>query len=99
MVNHGLMRVDSTMHRFEPDRPITRAEALVSALEVAASRPGGECATGVASSRSPGMTLVCETATRCGILAEAAECLPQGKLSGGEALGVLGHALSLQKTE
>ena len=99
VVNHRLLRVDSTMHRFEPDRPITRAEALESALEVAASRPGGKCAEAVASSRSPASTLVCETATRCAILADAAECLPQAKLSGGEALGILGRALSLQKTE
>ena len=99
VVNRGLMRVDATMHRFEPDRAITRAEALRSALEVAAGRPGGGCASGVAASPAPGMTLLCETATRCGILGEVAECLPQGRLSGGEALGILGHALSLQKAE
>jgi tetratricopeptide (TPR) repeat protein len=99
VVNKGLMRVDSTMHRFEPDRPITRAEALHSALEVAASRPGGECAQGIAASPSPGAGSLCETATRCAILAEVAECLPQGRLSGGEALGIVGRALSLQKTE
>ena len=42
---------------------------------------------------------ICDAATRCKILNEAAECLPQGGLSGGEALGLLGRALSLQKTE
>ena len=50
VVNRGLMRVDATMHRFDPDRAITRAEALRSALEVAAGRPGGDCARGVAAS-------------------------------------------------
>jgi hypothetical protein len=43
--------------------------------------------------------LLCDAATRCGILADAAECLPQARLSGGEALEILGRALSLQKTE
>jgi hypothetical protein len=99
VVNRGLMRVDSTVHRFEPDRAITRAEALQGALEVAAVRPGGDCAEGVAASPSPGATLLCETATRCGILGEVVECLPLGRLSGGEALGILGRALSLQKGE
>ncbi|HEX2465901.1 MAG TPA: hypothetical protein VHR17_14865 [Thermoanaerobaculia bacterium] len=99
VVNRGLMRVDAEMHRFEPDRPITRTEALRGALEVAAGRPGGDCARGVAASPSPGATLLCDAATRCGILADAAECLPQARLSGGEALEILGRALSLQKTE
>jgi hypothetical protein len=99
VVNRGLMRVDSTVHRFEPDRAITRAEALQSALEVAAGRPGGECAKGAAANPSPSASLLCDTAARCGILGEAAECLPQARLSGGEALGILGRALSLQKAE
>ena len=99
VVNRGLMRVDAEMHRFEPDRAITRAEALRSALEVAAGRPGGDCARGVAATPSPGATLLCDAALRCAILADAAECLPQARLSGGEALGILGRALSLQKAE
>ena len=87
VVNRGLMRVDAEMHRFEPDRAITRAEALRSALEVAAGRPGGDCARGVAATPSPGATLLCDAALRCAILADAAECLPQARLSGGEAFG------------
>jgi hypothetical protein len=48
---------------------------------------------------SPSTTTVCDAATRCRIIASAAECLPQARLSGGEALGLLGRALSLEKVE
>jgi hypothetical protein len=97
--NRGLMRVNPVLHRFEPDRAVTRAEALQSALRVAAGRPGGECAESVAADPQPGAELVCAAAMRCGLIEDAGECLPQAPLSGGEALEVIGRALSLQQTE
>jgi tetratricopeptide (TPR) repeat protein len=99
VLNRDLMRMNPVLHRFEPDRPITRLEALQSAIAVAAARPGGECAQDAAANPRPGPELVCGAATRCGLIDDAAECLPQAKVSGGEALGILGRALSLQKSE
>jgi hypothetical protein len=53
----------------------------------------------VAADPQPGAELVCAAAMRCGLIEDAGECLPQAPLSGGEALEVIGRALSLQKTE
>jgi hypothetical protein len=99
VLNRGLMRMNPVLHRFEPDRPVTRLEALHSAIELAASRPGGECARDAAANPQPGAELLCGVAVRCGLLDDAAECLPQARLSGGEALELLGRALSLLQTE
>jgi tetratricopeptide (TPR) repeat protein len=93
VVNRGLMSVNRQLHRFEPDRPITRVEALESALEVAANQPGGECAEDAIAHPSPGASFLCGVAARCGLLDDAADCLPQARLSGGEALEILGRAL------
>jgi hypothetical protein len=38
-------------------------------------------------------------AARCGLLDDVGECLPQATLSGGDALSMLGRALSLAATE
>ncbi|HVR30276.1 MAG TPA: hypothetical protein VMS86_12170 [Thermoanaerobaculia bacterium] len=99
VVNRGLMKVNPVLHRFEPDRRVTRLEALASAIEVAAERPGGECARDAATHPAPGAAFLCGVAARCGLVAEADECLPQASLSGGEALEILGRALSVRPAE
>ena len=99
VVNHGLMQVNPVVHRFEPDRPVTRVEALHSALVVAAERPGGECARDARTQPRSSPAFVCELALRCRLIDEADSCLPHARLSGGEALDLLGRSLSLHPTE
>jgi tetratricopeptide (TPR) repeat protein len=99
VVNRGLMRVNPVLHRFEPDRPITRAEAIASAIEVAAARPGGECVADARGASAANVSFLCGVAARCGLLEDQYECLPQARLSGGEALALLGRALSIQRAE
>ena len=99
VVNRGLMKLNPVLHRFEPDRPVTRVEALQSAIELAADRPGGDCAKEVRAHPAPRADFLCGVAARCGLLAEVDECLPRASLSGGEALEILGRALSLEAGE
>lgn len=88
VLNQGLMKVDETVHRFAPDRPMTRVAALASLLtllERSVPPPAclvpGEIAT---LRRSTGA--LCRKAADCRLLDEAAECLPSAALSGVEAL-------------
>ena len=94
---HARRRRDAPLRARSPDharrgaaqRARGRRRVVPAATALAASRPVRRRAR-----------LCCAMPRlRCGILADAAECLPQARLSGGEALGVLGRALSLQKAE
>ncbi|RMH21245.1 MAG: hypothetical protein D6696_06265 [Acidobacteria bacterium] len=88
VVSLGLLEVDETVHRFAPDRPVTRAQVLAALLTLLVR--SGEplaCLEGVRdldlrSSRS----LTCRTAARCGLLEEEGDCLPAAPVSGAEAL-------------
>jgi hypothetical protein len=82
VVNLGLLRVDETLHTFEPDRPARRGDAL-EALLATAAEAGADCAragTG-ATGRWEG---ACAGAAACGWIADVAECLPGGPFSGAE---------------
>ena len=86
VLNLGLMRMDETLHRFEPDRPTRRAEAVEAILR--AAKPAGasaECAAALGLGRWS-WEGSCEAGVACGLLATVGDCLPGGPLSGGEAL-------------
>ncbi len=86
VVNLGLMSVDLAMHRFYPERPVTRVEALTSFLSLMArSRPAPACLGAHDPELGASVDATCEAAARCGLLTEAAECLPGGPLSGAAA--------------
>ena len=96
VVNLELMEVDPTLHTFSPDRPVERAdvlEALLRAVETFGGRVA--CIEGAALGRSPSRPAVCEAAARCGVLGEAADCLPGATLSGSEALELTRRAVEL----
>ena len=98
VLNQGLMPIDETVHRFEPNRRVQRSTALVAfltLLERSPQRLSCLADTQVAVlRRSSG--LLCETADRCQLLGEAAECLPAAPLSGAEALEWVRKTLDLQ---
>lgn len=93
VANLGLMEVDSTLHRFSPDEPLTRRSALTACLAVLAAvetppaclGPGGVPAATEA---------VCQTAARCLLLSDAAECLPQATVAGREAVELIRRTLA-----
>ena len=86
VVNLGLMTVDQAMHRFYPDRPVARVEAMTSFLALLArSEPAPACLGPYDPELGASVDGVCETAARCGLIAEPGDCLPGGPLSGAAA--------------
>jgi len=94
VVNLGLMSVDESLHRFEPDRPARRIEALGAVLRAAAVDGGVPACGGAALAASWSRESVCAAATACALVASDADCLPGGALSGREALDWVRRALS-----
>ncbi len=86
VVNLGLMRLDETLHRFDPERPARRGEALEATLRGAATTAAKSACGAVTVGGSWSRDQVCESAARCGLIADVASCLPGGPLSGAEAL-------------
>lgn len=94
VVNLGLLPVDETLHRFEPERPVRRLEALSAVLRAAALDGGvPECAR-AALAAGWSRENVCAGAAACGLLATATDCLPGGPLAGREALEWIRRALA-----
>lgn len=94
VINLGLMEIDETIHRFYPRTRLERSTALRSLLGLLeSSEAGGACLEetgGVPQSAE----LTCEAAVDCGLLVEAAECLPEAGLSGTEAVELVRRTLA-----
>ncbi|MCB1054451.1 MAG: hypothetical protein KDD11_02940 [Acidobacteria bacterium] len=89
VINLGLMNVDESLHRFEPERPVRRSEvlrALLRSLELQPALP--TCLAGGLSPRPSSQTL-CDLGARCRLLDSAADCLPEAAASGPDALEML----------
>ena len=83
VVNLGLMEVDVALHHFEPQRPVSRLEALTSYLGLMGrNQPRPACLGTYDAGLGASVDAVCEVAARCGLVAEVADCLPLGPLSG-----------------
>ncbi len=94
VVNLGLMSVDQVMHRFEPERPVSRLEAVTSFLALLRrSQPGAACLGTYDPELGASVEALCGTAARCGLLAEPGDCLPGGPLSGAAAAEMSRKAL------
>jgi hypothetical protein len=101
VVNLGLMEVEPSVHRFTPERAVTRAEAVEALLRLLGLGGGGDgtggepmpCAAEVPYNRRPSWEFVCSTGAACGLIPSAADCLPRAPLSGAEALELIRRAL------
>lgn len=86
VVNRGLMEVDTTMHRFDPLRAVSRREALTGLLAaLAQTRPAPSCVREFSPNPSPSLDLVCRSATLCRILDDISSCLPEAPINGEDA--------------
>jgi hypothetical protein len=88
VLNLSLLQVDQTVHRFVPERAVMRGEALAAFLRLLArGQPDAACLLDVDVTRlSKWSDLTCDCAVRCGLIPEAADCLPAAPVSGDEAL-------------
>lgn len=86
VANAGVLEVDDTLHRFDPARPVTRAEMLAGLLRLLALGDPPAACVGVAPNRRRDLRGICEAAARCGLIEEPAVCLPQGPVSGAWAV-------------
>ena len=91
VVNLGLLRVDETLHRFDPDRPARRSELYRALLRLIADSGAGVCA----GAADDGRDAICRGAAACGLAPAEAECLPSAPLSGAESLEAIRRALVL----
>jgi hypothetical protein len=82
VVNLGLLRVDETLHTFEPERLARRGEAIEALLATAAAAGAGCARSGAGAAGR--WEAACAGAAACGWLTDVAECLPGGPLSGAE---------------
>ncbi len=94
VLNLGLLDVDETLHKFYPDGPIARGDALAALLRLLADRGRVACVLGLPS-RSIGRETACGLAAACGLAGEAAGCLPGAPLAGADAADLIQRALEL----
>ncbi|HEV8631552.1 MAG TPA: hypothetical protein VGV61_14640 [Thermoanaerobaculia bacterium] len=96
VVNLQLMDLDETLRRFNPDWRVHRAHALKALLRVLQrAQPAPSCVGGLEGNPSPSREAVCTVAAACGLLPEAADCLPDAVVSGGEAAAWIRRTVSL----
>jgi hypothetical protein len=101
VVNLGLMAVEPSVHRFAPERAVSRADAIEALLRLlsfggAGGGAGGEplpCAAEMPYNPRPSHDFVCATGAACGLIPSAGDCLPRAALSGPEALELIRRAL------
>lgn len=97
VLNLGLMQVeDDTLHRFAPDDPLSRRDALETLLRIPLEFGDGvACVSDFAVLSAPTASFVCQTAVRCNLVPTTDDCLLGAALSGREALDLIRRALVL----
>ncbi len=97
VLNAELMSIyDATLRRFEPDRTLTRSDALESLLGVPERlRVRAACTETYRLNPRPTVESICETAARCGMIESASECRPAAEITGAEAREMIRYALAL----
>ena len=96
VVNLQLMDVDATLRRFEPEARVRRSaalRALLRALQRAPQAPA--CVAPLQGNPQPSREALCSAAAACGMLPEAADCLPEAGVSGAEAAAWIRRTQSL----
>jgi hypothetical protein len=94
VVNLGLMDLDVSVHRFDPDRTVARAGLLRALLRLLRTYGDDAC---VASDGEPPSFVDAETtcayAIGCGLVRDDEECAPQRPVSGAETVEGLRRVL------
>lgn len=93
VANLGLMAVDSTLHRFAPEAPVSRLAALEALLALLRDRPGGASGCAYPGAAEPALPPACAAAARCRLIADPGDCLPSARLSGREAIELIRRVL------
>lgn len=97
VVNLGLMEVDLSVHRFFPERPVDRGEALAALLRVLERFGPAPCAAAV-EGRAGSAEAVCSGALACRLVRADEACLPTERLSGARAVELIRRALARLET-
>lgn len=97
VLNLGLMEMDETLHRFEPEAPATRAVVLRALVGLLA---GGErplaCLSGMeALELDRSWRSLCQHSARCQLIPEEADCRPSATVAGSEVLDLFRRTLDL----
>ncbi len=97
VVNLDLLRVNETIHRFRPDNAVERRHVLEALLILLSRAPQPfaclEATKGVDLHSSTSIT--CESSARCGLILDAAGCLPTARVAGDEVLDLFRRTLDL----
>ena len=93
-VNLGLLSVDPSLHTYRPEEPQTRASALVALLKLLERQePRLACLGPPGPLDESHPAGICRNASRCGLIADEAGCLPLAALSGPDAFEMSRGAL------
>lgn len=97
VTNLGLMRVDQSLHRFDPKQPVARSTVLYALLMLLQSsdRPLACLLDENVETLGRSVGLICSKAAECRLLPEVGECLPAAEISGSEALELFRVGLQL----
>lgn len=92
-----LVPVDETLHRFSPERAATRSLALASLLGLLGLSPSEFSCLDPAEAKAlaGSQSLVCRKAAHCRLIPEPADCLPEARISGPDALDLFRRTLDL----
>lgn len=98
VLDEGLMEVDESVHRFDPERPATRLEAFRGILaHLATMEPAPACLEGTGGAARDmqvrSRPWICASAARCGLIDDPASCLPSAPVAGAEALEIIRRGL------
>jgi tetratricopeptide (TPR) repeat protein len=94
VLNLGLMDMDTSVHRFYPQRPIRRPVALRAVLRVLAAFGGAACAAPAAAAAASDLETICAAAFDCGLLRGEEACVPREGMTGAEAVDLVRRALA-----
>lgn len=92
VANLRLLDVDASLHAFRPGEPAERMDAVRALLRILQAEGRGGCLGGSTVGADLTVEAGCELAARCGLLDEAADCVPNAVLSGPAAMELAGRA-------
>lgn len=90
VANLGLMTIDETLHRFSPEAPLRRVDAVTALLKLlSGTRPEGDCSP----ARGSGREGLCRAGVACGLFEDVLLCQAGSGISGAETIEMLRRAL------